>query len=79
VQFCGLLPQLPGVLPLLIGLGGRQFSVEPVLLPWLAKTVRSTRVGDATTLVDAVCDAPDSGAVRRLLGLEAGRSWGSKP
>ena len=70
VQFCGLLPQLPGVLPLLIGLGGRQFSVEPVLLPWLATAVRSTRMGYATALANAVCDAPESGAVRRLLKLE---------
>ena len=29
VQLCGLLPQMPGVLPVLLGMGFRVFSVAP--------------------------------------------------
>ena len=32
VQLCGLLPQIPGVLPILLGLGFRAFSVESKLV-----------------------------------------------
>jgi phosphoenolpyruvate-protein kinase (PTS system EI component) len=69
VQVCGLLAQLPGVLPLLLGLGYRMFSVDPVFLPWLAETVRTTRSLMATVLVARVCHAEDSRVVRELLGL----------
>lgn len=67
VQVNGLLAQLPGVLPALIGLGYRAFSVDPVMLPWLAQTVRQTDTGAAAALADAVCAARCSTAVRALL------------
>jgi phosphoenolpyruvate-protein kinase (PTS system EI component) len=33
LQLCGLLPQIEGVLPILIGLGFRRLSGEPALIP----------------------------------------------
>jgi len=67
VLVCGLLAQLPGVLPVLIGLGFRRFSVDPVNVPWLADRVRITRSLAAATLAARICHAPDSVAARRLM------------
>lgn len=71
VQVNGLLAQLPGVLPVLIGLGYRAFSVDPVMLPWLAQRVRLTDTGAAAGLAQALCNARCSADVRTLLGLSA--------
>jgi phosphoenolpyruvate-protein kinase (PTS system EI component) len=68
LQVCGLLPQWPGVLPVLIGLGYRVYSVDPVMIPWLARTVRQTEVGSAEELARAICDARHPDDVRCLLG-----------
>ncbi len=67
VQVNGLLAQLPGVLPVLIGLGYRAFSVDPVMLPWLAQAIRQTDTRVAGALADAVCGAHRSNAVKSLL------------
>ncbi|MFN3593363.1 MAG: putative PEP-binding protein [Thiobacillaceae bacterium] len=69
VQVSGLLAQLPGVLPVLIGLGYRAFSVDPVMLPWLAQRVRQTETHAAAALADALCSARCPAEVKRLLGL----------
>lgn len=66
---CGLLPQLPGVLPVLIGLGFRRFSVDPVYLPWMAERARRTRSLPAAALAARVCHAHDGSTVRQLLGV----------
>ncbi|MFV8834849.1 putative PEP-binding protein [Aquisalimonas sp.] len=71
VQLCGLLQQLPGVLPLLIGLGYRRFSMAPRLIPTLARVVQETDTAEAQGRAASVCEAPDSDAVHALLGLEA--------
>jgi phosphoenolpyruvate-protein kinase (PTS system EI component) len=71
VQVNGLLAQLPGVLPVLIGLGYRAFSVDPVMLPWLAQRVRLTDTGAAAGLAQALCNARCSADVKTLLGLSA--------
>jgi len=71
VQLCGVLPQLPGILPLLLGLGYRAFSVEATLLPYLWQTIADTHAGDARRLAAEVCRAPGSAAVRTLLGLHS--------
>jgi phosphoenolpyruvate-protein kinase (PTS system EI component) len=60
VQLCGLLPQLPGIMPLLIGLGFRAFSVDPKILPYLAREIRAIRLDIAGELADAVSTAPDA-------------------
>lgn len=67
VQLCGLLPQIPGVLPVLLGLGFRVFSVAPVMIPYLAKTVNETDPAEAAALAHRVCSATDSQQVRELL------------
>ncbi|HUW27193.1 MAG TPA: putative PEP-binding protein [Sulfuriferula sp.] len=69
VQVCGLLPQLPGVLPVLLGMGYRAFSVDPAWIPYLAQTVRRTDVAAAVALAEQVCGARRPAEVRALLGL----------
>jgi len=71
VMLCGLLPQLPGVLPVLIGLGFRRFSVDPVFLPWMAERAGRTRSLLAAMQAAKICHAHDPDAVRALLGLGA--------
>jgi phosphoenolpyruvate-protein kinase (PTS system EI component) len=68
VQLCGVLPQLPGVLPLLLGLGYRVFSVEATLLPYLWSTIAGTHSGEARMLAERICRARSSAAVREILG-----------
>lgn len=67
LQVCGLLSQWPGILPLLVGLGYRNFSVDPVMIPWLAQGVRQTDTADAARLADAACAARRPDELRRLL------------
>lgn len=69
VQLCGLLPQLRGVLPVLLGLGYRAFSVESTLIPYLAQTVRATDAGSAQGLAEQVCAAVETRQVLEVLGL----------
>jgi phosphotransferase system enzyme I (PtsI) len=80
VQLCGVLPQLPGVLPVLIGLGFRAFSVEPAQLPWLGEIVTNIRLANAVALAARVCRADSSAGVRALLQedgpAQAGRAGG---
>ena len=67
IQVCGLLPQWPGILPLLLGLGYRAFSVDPVTIPWLAASVAQTDTGDAAKLAASACAARRPDEVKRLL------------
>lgn len=69
LQLCGLLSQLPGVMPVMLGLGYRIFSVEPLMLPWLCKAIRRTDIVAAQALARAVCEAADAREVRKLLSL----------
>ena len=75
VRLCGLLPQFPGVLPVLVGIGFRSFSVEPRMIPYLAETIRGIDTVSASALATSVCSAPDSETVRGLLGLPQGSAW----
>ncbi len=70
VQLCGLLSQLPGVLPVLLGLGYRVFSVDAALIPYLARSVRATSIRAARALAAEVCAAQESRQVTAVLGLE---------
>jgi phosphoenolpyruvate-protein kinase (PTS system EI component) len=76
VQLCGLLPQVEGVLPVLIGLGLRRFSGEPALIPLLARCVAAGTVRACEELAGAVCRAEDSNAVRQLVGAPTRGPWG---
>jgi phosphoenolpyruvate-protein kinase (PTS system EI component) len=71
VQLCGLLSQLPGVLPVLLGLGYRAFSVDVALIPYLARSVGSTSIEAARVLARQVCEARESREVTDLLGVPA--------
>ena len=71
VQLCGLLSQLPGVLPVLLGLGYRAFSVDVSLIPYLARSVETTSIEAARVLAQQVCAARTSREVADLLGVPA--------
>ncbi len=75
VQLCGLLPQLPGSLQVLLGLGYRTFSVEPLLLPYHAEAASGCDTFRAEGLAAGVCAESDADAVRAVLGLPPGRRW----
>ena len=72
IQLCGVLAQLPGVLPILLGLGYRAFSVEARLLPYLRQSVISTNTAEARTLAQQICAAKESQQVLEILGLHDG-------
>ncbi len=69
VQLCGILPQLPGVLPVLLGLGYRTFSVDVAHASYLARTIASRSVAADQGLADAVCSAASGRDVADLLGV----------
>jgi phosphoenolpyruvate-protein kinase (PTS system EI component) len=69
VQLCGILPQLPGVLPVLLGLGYRTFSVDVAHAPYLARTVATRSSAEDRGLAQAVCAAASGRAVADLLGV----------
>jgi phosphoenolpyruvate-protein kinase (PTS system EI component) len=48
-------------------MGFRVFSVAPVMIPYLAKIARETRLPQAVELAQQVCMAKDSAQVRGLL------------
>jgi len=75
LQVCGLLSRVPRILPVLLGLGFRRFSLEPHLIPVLARTVRATDLDTAEALANAVCAETDAGAVRTMLGLRGAGAW----
>ena len=68
VQLCGLLPQYSGVMPILLGLGYRIFSVEPVLIPHLTQVIKSVSLESARMLAERVCEARQTDEVRKLMG-----------
>jgi phosphoenolpyruvate-protein kinase (PTS system EI component) len=53
----------------LLGLGFRNFSVDPVTVPYLAMTVAATRIDRAAALAEAVCAAQRSGEVSTMLDV----------
>jgi phosphoenolpyruvate-protein kinase (PTS system EI component) len=69
LQLCGILPQLPGVLPVLLGLGYRTFSVDVAHAPYLARTVAMRSSAQDCALAEAVCAATSGQAVADLLGV----------
>jgi hypothetical protein len=69
VQVCGVLPQLPGVLSILLGMGYRAFSVDAGVIPYLAHRVRQTSVAEAQELAADVCSARESRQVAKTIGV----------
>jgi phosphoenolpyruvate-protein kinase (PTS system EI component) len=71
VQLCGILPQLPGVLPVLLGLGYRTFSVDVAHVHYLARTVATRTCAQDRALAEAVTAAGSAREVKGVLGLAA--------
>jgi phosphoenolpyruvate-protein kinase (PTS system EI component) len=69
IQLCGLLPQWPGILPLLIAMGFRRFSVEPLNIPYLAQSVSTISVEKIQPVIEQVCTASSADAVCRILNV----------
>lgn len=79
VQLCGLLAQMPLTIRLLVGLGFRSFSVEPRLVPHLARVVGRLEMAEAEVLSLRAQAARDSFEVRGLLGLPRSSIWTPVP
>jgi phosphoenolpyruvate-protein kinase (PTS system EI component) len=73
VQLCGVLAQLQGVLPVLLGLGYRTFSVDAPFIPYLANIVENTSLAECETLAAQVCAATTTQEVLEILRLPTDR------
>lgn len=73
VQLCGVLPQIQGVMPILLGLGYRRFSVDAPFIPYLAKDISTLTVTACHELSRQVCDARKTTEVLQRLKLATDR------
>lgn len=73
VQLCGLLPQLQGVLPVLLGLGYRCYSVDAPFIPHLASVASELSQAECEDLAAHVCDAHTTQEVLEVLQLHDDR------
>ena len=73
VYLCGVLPQMPGVLPVLLGLGYRNFSVDAPFISHLAKRISTISKVDCEKLASQVVAADISQQVLKLLQLATDR------
>jgi phosphoenolpyruvate-protein kinase (PTS system EI component) len=71
LRVCGVLPRLGGILPVLVGLGFRRFSVDSVWIPYLARDLQGLTLDAARSLADSVTRCTESREVRGLLGMPA--------
>lgn len=67
VSVCGEMAADPALLPLLIGLGLREFSMAPAAIPVAKQVVRRLRVTDAARLASRVLRAATAADVERTL------------
>jgi len=73
IQLCGVLAQIKGVLPVLLGLGYRTFSVDAPFIPYLENIVASSTRADCETLAAQVCAARTTEEVLEILQLPTDR------
>lgn len=73
IQLCGVLPQIQGVLAVLLGLGYRTFSVDGPSIPYLAKCVVGVNRFDCRALALEVCEARTTREVLNILRLPTDR------
>ncbi len=71
ISICGEVAGDPRYLPLLLGLGYREFSVAPVLLPDLAQAVGRLRLGACRDVAAASLRLATAGEVEALLRVPA--------
>jgi phosphoenolpyruvate-protein kinase (PTS system EI component) len=65
VGVCGELAGDPAAAVLLVGLGVRELSMAPPLIPAVKQALRSVTLADATEAAKCALDAPDSARARR--------------
>lgn len=73
LQLCGVLPQITGVLPVLLGMGYRRFSVDAPFIPHLAQVVAETEHAECVRLAEAVCRARTTEEVLSILRIPGDR------
>ena len=73
VQLCGLLPQIQAVLPVLLGLGYRNFSVDAPFIPHLSLVASKLSRAECEELARRVCEARTTQEVLEILQLPADR------
>jgi phosphoenolpyruvate-protein kinase (PTS system EI component) len=73
VQLCGVLPQLQGVLPILLGLGYRAFSIDAPFIPYLANDIMGISRDACERLAEQVCAAQTTMEVLEILHLSTAR------
>jgi phosphoenolpyruvate-protein kinase (PTS system EI component) len=73
VHLCGVLAQMQGVLPVLLGLGYRNFSVDAPFIPHLAKRISTISKADCEKLASQVIAADTTQQVLELLRLSTDR------
>ena len=73
IQLCGVLSQIQGVLPVLLGLGYRTFSVDAPFIPHLANVIESTTSTECESLAEQVCAATLTQEVLEILRLPTDR------
>ena len=71
VGVCGSLASDPRAAPLLIGLGVRELSALPAVLPQLKAVLSQVRLEDCRRLAARALEAPSAQAVRMLLAESA--------
>ena len=69
IQLSGQLSRMPGVLPVLIGMGYRIISTDPLYVAPLAKMIPEINGEEAESLAEAVCRASDAESVKLALGI----------
>ena len=72
ISLCGEMAGTPAYVPLLIGLGLREFSVSNGRLPGTKKAIRDVDLDTAISLANEAVAASTAGDVGALLGLDGG-------
>lgn len=69
IQLCGVLPQIQGVMPVLVGLGYRNFSVDAPFIPYLAEGIAGTGLNACKSLAADICAARTTQETLEILQL----------
>ena len=69
IQLCGVLAQMQGVLPVLVGLGYSSFSVDPPFIPYLTNILANTTRGECKKLAVQICAVKTTQEVLEILQL----------
>jgi phosphotransferase system enzyme I (PtsI) len=72
VSVCGEMAADPALLPLLAGLGLREFSMTPAAIPVAKHVVRGLRIGDTTRLASRALKAATAADVEKVLADSLG-------